>query len=1163
MDFLAFAIRSICNGSLYLSFMTNIPRNDFWGIQMSTLNLPKVPDILLKNKVAVWSEPVVIDTYEPLPADKNPMFLERRVYQGSSGKVYPMPFFNRISETVRKVKWDAVHIENRYLRLMILPQIGGRIHIALDKTNGYDFVYRQNVIKPALVGLAGPWISGGIEFNWPQHHRPGTYMPTSVSIENADDGSCTVWLSEHDPLNRLKGMHGVCIYPDKAIIELKVRLYNRTPITQTFLWWANVATRVNEYYQSFFPPDVSYVADHAKRAMCRFPLADRKYYGVDYKKRAEQGVPANELPRNFIPKGDYKPNDLSWYANIPVPTSYMAMGSSEDFFGGYDHSKQAGIVHVADHHIAPGKKQWTWGNHEFGYAWDRNLTDSDGPYIELMAGIFTDNQPDFAFLLPCETKTFSQYWYPIQKVGPAVHASIRAAVNFETREQQIRIGVSVTEEIPSATVIVSLKGTEVFRQSVDLAPGKSFVTSIPLESGVGFEEYVLNVIDSERKPVITYQPKKHEVGEIPHPATEPPVPSAISSVDELYITGLHLNQYRHATRSPVEYWEEALKRDPLDSRCNTSMAFWHYRRGEFTIAEKFVRAAIERWTKRNPNPADGESYYLLGQILRQQERYSEAYDAYYKAIWNSAWKPAGFFALAEIAARNQDWELALEHLDQALAVNVENLKARDLKVLVLRKLGRHDEASQFLLDTLKIDPLDSWALWLHHQEIPTDCQSVLDIAIDMMSAGLYEESLSILNASNPEADIGVLPLFNYYRAYVLKYLGMHDESLRYVKKAAMASPLYCFPARLEEIAILESAIETNPGDGMAHYYLGNLFYDRRRYHEAIDAWEECVVLCPSFPTAWRNLGIAYFNVNKSSEKAVEAYANAVKADHEDIRLLYEQDQLWKRIGILPEKRIGFLEQHERSLTTRDDLLLEYCSLLNQVGRHGDALRFLTSHRFQPWEGGEGLALGQYVRTHVSMGKEALRTGNATEALKHFEAALVCPENIGEAKHLLANQSDLYYWLGEALASLDDIEKAKEYWTMSAEFEGDFQDMAVKPFSEMTFFQAMSLKRLGKNIEAMTLLDDLAEYAKVLDGTAARIDYFATSLPTMLLFEDDLQMRQKNTSGFLLAQAMLGEGKVDEGLKLLEKILQADPNHQFAKDFLEEWIKKESRGLIKR
>jgi hypothetical protein len=382
-------------------------------------------------KVTIRFEDIEIPTYMPAPPDRNPMFLEKRVYQGSDGTVYPLPFTDRIASAPVQRKWRAVWIENDFLRVMILPEIGGRIHIAQDKTNGYDMIYRQTVIKPALVGLAGPWISGGIEFNWPQHHRPATFLPVDVEIEEHPDGSKTVWCSDHDPLARMKGMHGVCLHPDRAYIELKARAYNRTELVQSFLWWANVATRVHESYQSFFPPDVYYVADHARRSMSQYPLCQGHYYGVDYGRRGKTGTLAEEYPLSFVPPHcggktpvEYPPNDLSFYANIPVPTSYMCMGSKEDFFGGYDHRCGAGIVHIANHHISPGKKQWTWGNHEFGYAWDRNLTDNDGPYIEIMAGVYTDNQPDFSFLHPGETKIWSQYWYPIQKIGPAQHANL-------------------------------------------------------------------------------------------------------------------------------------------------------------------------------------------------------------------------------------------------------------------------------------------------------------------------------------------------------------------------------------------------------------------------------------------------------------------------------------------------------------------------------------------------------------------------------------------------------------------------------------------------------------------------------------------------------------------------------------------------------------------
>ena len=156
--------------------------------------------------------------------------------------------------------------------------------------------------------------------------------------------------------------------------------------------------------------------------MTTFPVADGHYYGVDYGAR-----PPHEA-------------DLRWYRNIPVPTSYMCMGTEKDFFGGYDHAAGEGYVHWADHTISPGKKLWTWGNHEFGYAWDRELTDADGPYAELMAGVFTDNQPDFGFLLPGEVRTFSQYWYPLVGTGPAHEANLDLAVHLERAGSGVRLG---------------------------------------------------------------------------------------------------------------------------------------------------------------------------------------------------------------------------------------------------------------------------------------------------------------------------------------------------------------------------------------------------------------------------------------------------------------------------------------------------------------------------------------------------------------------------------------------------------------------------------------------------------------------------------------------------------------------------------------------------
>ncbi len=593
------------------------------------------------------------------------MFFEKRVYQGSSGKVYPNPITDRVSSEKSEKAYKAIFLENEYLYLMVLPEIGGRIHIGQDKTNGYDFFYRQNVIKPALVGLLGPWISGGVEFNWPQHHRPSTYMPVQHAIERSDDGSITVWLSEHEPMQRMKGMVGICLHPGKAYVEAKVRLFNRTPFAQTFLWWANVGIRVHEHYQAFFPPDVKYVADHAKRAISSFPIARKFYYGVDYRK----GV------------------DLSWYKNIPVPTSYMVTESIFDFFGGYDHQKNAGVVHFANRHIAPGKKLWTWGNAEFGYAWDRNLTDADGPYIELMAGVFTDNQPDFSWLHPYETRTWSQFWYPIQQIGPAKNANRFAAINVEAMDGKLTVGVCVTEPFKKAQLVVTEGGKTVLEEVCHLVPGRPYIREIHADGNCS-----VRLLTSDGQEILQYfPPEVKDTTTLPNPATEPPAPKEVDSNDELYVTGLHLEQYRHATRYPEPYWEEALARDPLDSRCNTALGLLMLRRGQFAEAQVYFRRAILRQTSRNPNPPEGDAYYYLGLTLQYQERLEEAEAAYYKATWNYAWQSAAYYHLAEIDCRQLQFERALEHLEHSLRTNIDNLNARNLRTSVLRRLGRVSE----------------------------------------------------------------------------------------------------------------------------------------------------------------------------------------------------------------------------------------------------------------------------------------------------------------------------------------------------------------------------------------------------------------------------------------------------------------------------------------
>ena len=1062
-----------------------------------------------------------IPTYGLGEPEKNPLFFEKRVYQGSCGKVYPVPFIDKVYDTPEAKEYDAVNLENECVRLVLLPEIGGRIFLGQDKTNeDYDFFYRQDVVKPALVGLAGPWISGGVEFNWPQHHRPGTYMPTDVEIVQGSDGSHTVWMSEHDPLNRLKGMHGICLHNGSSLIELKARLYNRTAITQTFLWWANVAARVHDNYQSFFPPDVHYVADHAVRAMSSFPNAENEYYGIDY-----AGRPGAK--------------DLSRYKNIPVPTSYMVCQTEYDFFGGYDFEAEGGFIHVANKHIAPGKKQWTWGNHEFGWAWDRELTDDNGPYVELMAGVYTDNQPDFSYLAPYETKTFSQYWWPYQKLGPVQEANILAAIRCVVAEDgSLDLGLAVVRPMDGVKIVVKHSGQILFEETVSVSPDQPWQNKRLSFAGADESDLCIWVFNTEGEALIGYRPvDRKSLRRDRDLATEPPLPEEIDSLEELYLTGEHMDLYRHPTRYPELYWEAALQRDPQDLRSNIALGRQKLSRGQFEIAAQHFEAAIERLTFRHPNPETGEAHYYLGLAKRFLGDFEVAYPLFYKATWNFAWRAAAYYELACIDLRKGAASTALKHSNESLETNATNNKALVLKAICLRKLGRGDAATKVLAALLAMDPLDHWAqaekakndfgMGQLAASSRNDAQTALDVAFDYADCGCFAEAIEVLE-DHHDRDVTEVAVPNPLQrssmtAYALAWLtaqnGSAAQAKQLIASARAQSADYCFPSRLHEMCVLEWAIGLAGADRNAGYGLGNYYYDKKRHEDAITAWEQASVAEPEFATVQRNLGIAYWNVRRDEVAARAAYKKALALDASDSRLVAEYVQLCSKLGDPAEVRLAFLESHRERVLDRDDASVELAGLYNETDQPEKALKLLSSRRFHPWEGGEGKVLRQYTSARLKLGENSLKDGNATKALEHFRFAYETPDDLGEKYHLLQAKADVRYWQGKALRALGKESEAIAAFEDAASESGDFQGMAVTAFSKLTFFKVLALRELGRESEAAAVLETMLAYAQSEMEVPAKIDYFATSLPNLLVFEEDPELVKRESLQQLLDQTI--------------------------------------------
>jgi tetratricopeptide (TPR) repeat protein len=1079
------------------------------------------------STVVAKIEPLTLPTYPVGAPERNPVFFEKRVYQGSSGKVYPVPFIDKVRDHAEPRTYQSARLENEFIRLVMLPEIGGRIYLGQDKANhDYDFFYRNEVIKPALVGLAGPWLSGGVEFNWPQHHRPGTFMPTDVCIEEEPDGAKTIWMSEHDPIDRMKGMHGIRLRPGSSLIELRVRLYNRTPLTQTFLWWTNIAAAAHELYQSFFPDDVHYVADHAVRALSSFPEAWNQYYGVEYAARPGR-------------------NDLSWYKNIPVPTSYMVCQTRYDFFGGYDHAKRGGFINVANRHIAPGKKQWTWGNHEFGWAWDRELTDRNGPYVELMAGVYTDNQPDFSYLAPFETRTFSQFWWPFQQIGPAQQASERAALRLVVREDRtIECAVCASERIEGAKVTLTLRGSPIIAETVDLMPGKPWMRGDLRFAGTSATELELQLFDSASRLLLAYRPVDRSTLTRDRPAaTEPAAPAEVTSADELFLIGEHLEQYRHPTRSPEPYWEEAVRRDPGDARCNLALGRRALRRGQLDEAGQHFVRAISRLTKQHPNPATGEAHYYAGLAAFYRGELDQAYNWLYKATWNYAWRSPAFYQLACIDCQRGNIKDALLHLEQSLATNQDHHKAGTLSAALHRQQGNLQAAKAILENILRQDPLDHWARFeLSRLEgsftaflaiTRNDAQTILDLVFDYADAGLIEAASELLDLhhASPVLETAVpnpserSPMTRYALAWLRQDSALLPQA---------PDPDRFFPSRLHEQLVLEWTLKVKPDDPVAAYALGNYLFNLRRHEEAIAAWELSVSSGADWATVHRNLGIGYWNTRRDADAARRAYAQAIILDPGDARLVSERDQLAAKLNEPLIDRLAFLEERASLVAQRDDCMVALASLYNLLGRPQEALELITSRAFHPWEGGEGAVLAQYTAARLLLGKQALAAGEAEAAFDHFSRAMDTPESLGEAYHLLQAKADVNFWTAQALRLLGRHEEAHEKFAEAASEIGDFAEMAVTTYSPLTYFRGLALRELGREEEARTLFGELKAFSEAQLNEKAAIPFFATSLPNLLVFDEDLQLRREAEHHQLIALACHGLGNEAEARQHLSK-----------------------------
>jgi tetratricopeptide (TPR) repeat protein len=1071
--------------------------------------------------VSIREEPLVLPTYEIGRPELAPMFYAGRDYQGAAGKIYPYPLYDDPTDVRGDKTYQAAYLENKYVKICVLPELGGRVLSATDKTDGYDYVYRQTEIKPALIGMLGAWISGGMEWDIPHHHRASSYLPVDHRLMKNPDGSSTIWVGELEFRHRMEWAVGITLYPDKTYMKVTTKLLNRTPFVHSFLDFTNTAVHANENYQVIFPPDTQYAVYHAKVQFAHWPISHDIYQGVDY----TRGM------------------DLSWWKNHPAPISFFAWNFDGDFFGGYDHGKQAGIICIEDHNVSPGAKFFEWGPGPEGKLWD-HILDSQGDYLELMAGNFSDNQPDYSWIQPSETKTATQYWFPIRGIGGAKNANLNGAVNLEVGPSgKAKFGFYTTQEFRGAKTILTAGDQTLFEQSIDIAPDKPLVQEVPLPAGIKEDDLKVVLLDSGGKELISYHQVKREAEPMP-PVVQPPLPpSEIKTVDELYHVGLRIEQFHSAVLESYPYYEEALRRDPGNYAVNTALGRLYCERGLWQQARKKLTAALDRATRNYTRPKDGEAYYYLGVTLRGESKNTEAADAFHRASWSEAWTAASYYQLAELDGKKGQWAQAISDLNHSLDYSTLDGRAWDLKAAALRKLGRTEEAKAAAHKALAVDPLDLWAI--HELELLQEAeppeinlgnivQSNLELAVDYHDAGLTGESQQVLKqlvAASTEPN-KVNPLVYYYLGYLAAESEQCGEASKYFQLAAEMPTDYVFPLRLETVKVLEAAMQANPADARAPYYLGNLLYDRQPA-AAVKMWEKSAAMDGSFALVYRNLALAYLQAENDTTKGITAMEKAVRLDRDNARFLYELDTLYEAGNVSPPQRAASFEAHSAVAAKRSDATMQEAKVDLLLGRYDRAIQLLKTHRFHNWEG-YGEIHDVYMDALVLRGESELKAGKYQEALKDYEASLQYPENleVGRPYHQ-PRLPQVNYLMALTYEKLGNTAKSREFFqqALSSEWHRRRQEQP-----EMLYYQGMAALKLGRNNDANQIFDELTAMGDRALAAGSDIDYFA-------------KFGQRRSSRFRLADAHyliglvnLGKGETAKAEVEFQAVLGLNVNH---------------------
>jgi tetratricopeptide (TPR) repeat protein len=1056
------------------------------------------------SAVRAWEGELRLSTTIEGPANPNPPFDEFAVGRFN----YPYALRDALTARQGVVRYRALFLENEFLKITVLPELGGHLYSCLDKISGQEMFYANRSIKKALIGYRGAWAAFGIEFNFPVSHNWMSLSPVDSAVVSNADGSASIWVGNVDRVFGSQWRVELRLAPGEAVLQQHTALVNQGDARHRFYWWTNAAVQVQDDSRLIYPTHL--MATHGFTAIEPWPV-------------------------------DARGRDMSVIRNqTDGPVSLFTYGTREPFIAVWHPSSRSGTVHVAAVSELPTDKVWSWGADRGALGWRETLSDDHSAYVELQAGLFR-NQETYGMLEPQEAVRFSEYWLAARDLGGVTRATRDAVLHAEARDGRLAVELNVTRVLPNARIRLR-QGFRVFDVEASLSPRRTWRHELRLAAGEG--PWTLDLLNSHGSVLLSHSAEGYDAltpeDVRPGPQLRHAVPLRTARTEGDFVEigrDQELNGRRlealSTYREGLQSFSQSLAILKAAGRLATSLHWADLAATggdvsgtEEPLAIQWLRAAYTR------DVTDMETRYYLGLAEAARGRDRDATGHFEAAERFSATRTPSRLQLARLAARGGDQARALEWLSRLTAAAPDDALAGALEVASLRRSHHLDEARRRLAHWRAIDPTSNLLryeahrlgamdpdLWTH---LAADSARVFDLVDQYLALGAFEDALDLLShaypaVAAPASEPGAVspaddPLVAYYRGYLRQRLGQpSDADFRRASDLPLA---YVFPHRASSYAVLRGALKANPADGHALFLLGSLHFADGLADAAIADWTKAEELAPDTPTLHRDLGLALLHAGRA-DAAIDVLTKGTRSDPRNVDVYLALDAALSASRAPVADRVAALERYP----SQDDLppALALRLALARAER-GDSVEALFRGRYFPAEEG-GTTPERVLVAARSLGARAAAGAHRCDAALTMVdgASRADPAMPFSSEALDAAASDpwMQLQLARVEAACGRADAARRRWTTLAGDRPDASPAATAIAYDAarslgTSGDAPSAARLETALSAITAVVESEDSA--LPGTAlyvqallraalGRVDEARDSLARVFLFPD--------------------------------------------------------------